>query len=344
MRPAGPSVALVLVVLGAATRAPATEIRVVSVPGSGTRVSIAATPSVTIEDRTPGAKPATTPGGAASSGETFTGELTLLLRGFSLARPAAIEVADPLVSSVRLFAEPDGATVTVFVRQPVTYTVARPSGAGDVRIELHGKTRALTLTGSPTPGGRPRVVPLKQTGEHETAVDAESLSYDRATNTLTARGGVTLTRGDSTLTADEVVYDRTNGIAEAHGHVVLTDPHATVAGDFAHLNMEDETGWVEDADTTFHLSRFNARGTRIDKLGGPRYSVANGIFTTCECGGLERPSWSVAGDRTDITLQGAGVVHHMTFRVKDFPVFYLPAMPFPANRSEEHTSELQSPQ
>ncbi|HLY37691.1 MAG TPA: LPS assembly protein LptD, partial [Candidatus Binatia bacterium] len=285
-------------------------------------------------DRTPGAKPATAPGGAASSGETFTGELTLLLRGFTLERPAAIEVADPLVTSVRLFPEPDGATVTVFVRQPVTYTVARPSGAGDVRIELHGKTRSLTVTGV-TPEGRLRVAPLKPTGEHETAVDAESLSYDRATNTLTARGSVTLTRGDSTLTADEVVYDRTNGIAEAHGHVVLTDPHATVAGDFAHLNMEDETGWVEDADTTFHLSRFNARGTRIDKLGGPRYSVANGIFTTCECGGLERPSWSIAGDRTDITLQGTGLVHSMTFRVKDVPVFYLPAMLFPANSQRQ---------
>jgi hypothetical protein len=153
MRATGTGVALVLVVLGTATRVPAAEIRVLSTPGAATTVSIAATPSVTIEDRTPGAKPATATGGPASSGETFTGELTLLLRGFSLARPAAIDVSDPLVTSVRLFPEPDGATVTVFVRQPVTYTVARPTGAGDVRIELHGKTRGLTLTGA-TPAVR----------------------------------------------------------------------------------------------------------------------------------------------------------------------------------------------
>src|SRR5207248_8663026 len=52
-------------------------------------------------------------------------------------------------------------------------------------------------------------------------------------------------------------------------------------------------------------------------------------------GGLERPSWSIAGDRTDIKLQGAGVVHSMTFRLNDFPDLYLPAMPFPANTERQ---------
>jgi len=45
-------------------------------------------------------------------------------------------VADDLVSSIRMFPEPDGATVVVFVRRPVTYTVSPPSGVGEVTIEL----------------------------------------------------------------------------------------------------------------------------------------------------------------------------------------------------------------
>src|SRR5215470_4342595 len=98
--------ALVLA-LAAATSAGAVEVRVLSTPGAATTVTIAAAPSVAIEDRTPGAKPAAVPGGPASSGETFTGELTLLLRGLSLSRPAAIDVGDPLVSEVGLFPEPD---------------------------------------------------------------------------------------------------------------------------------------------------------------------------------------------------------------------------------------------
>jgi hypothetical protein len=186
-----------------------------------------------------------------------------------------------------------------------------------------------------TPRGRPRIAALKPTGEREVAVDAESLSYDQATNTLTARGGVTVRREDTTLTADEVVYDRTNGIVEARGHVVLTEPQATVEGDFAHLDLEAETGWVENADATLEVSRYLLRAGRIDKQGGPKYSIARGVFTTCECGGLEKPSWSLAGGRTDVDLQGAGRARDMTFRVKDVPVFYFPYLIFPANTQRQ---------
>ncbi len=321
-------------VLVAAAPAPAAEVRVLSGPGAATTVTVAAEPGVTIEDRTPGAKPAGAPSGPASTGETFTGDITLRLSGFTVPRPAAIEVADPVVSTVRLFPEPGGTTVTVFVRQPVTYSVSRPSALGEIRIEVRTRTRPLTVVGV-TPRGRPRIAKPKPTGEQEVAVDAESLAYDQASNTLTARGGVTLTRGDTTLTADEVVFDRTNQVAEARGHVVLSEPQATVQGDFAHLNLDDESGWVENADADMHPSDYYLRAGRLDKKGGPQYSVANGVFTTCQCGGLEAPSWSIAGRQTDITLQGKGIVRHMTFRVKDVPVFYFPYFVFPANTQRE---------
>ncbi len=337
-RPRRPSVsALALglpLVIAAAGAAPAAEVRVLSGPGAATTVTVAAEPGITIEDRTPGAKPAGAPSGPASTGETFTGDITLFLSGFTVPRPAAIEVADPVVSTVRLFPEPGGTTVTVFVRQPVTYSVSRPSALGEVRIEVRTKTRPLTVVGV-TPRGRPRIKKPTPTGENEVAVDAESLAYDQASNTLTARGGVTLTRGDTTLTADEVVLDRTNQIAEARGHVVLSDPETTTQGDFAHLNLDDESGWIENADADMHPSDYFLRAGRLDKKGGPQYSVANGVFTTCQCGGLETPSWSIAGRRTDITLQGKGIVRHMTFRVKDVPVFYFPYFVFPANTQRE---------
>src|SRR5216117_3476095 len=276
-RPRRPSVsALALglpLVIAAAGAAPAAEVRVLSGPGAATTVTVAAEPGITIEDRTPGAKPAGAPSGPASTGETFTGDITLRLSGFTVPRPAAIEVADPVVSTVRLFPEPGGTTVTVFVRQPVTYSVSRPSALGEVRIEVRTKTRPLTVVGV-TPRGRPRIKKPTPTGENEVAVDAESLAYDQASNTLTARGGVTLTRGDTTLTADEVVFDRTNQIAEARGHVVLNEPQATVQGDFAHLNLDDESGWVENADADMHPSDYYLRAGRLDKQGGPQYSVA----------------------------------------------------------------------
>ena len=309
------------------------EVQVLSGTDAASAVTVRARPEVRIEDRTPGAKPPTGPRGPASTGETFTDEVLLFLRDFSVPRAAAIDVGDSLVSTVRLSPEVGGTLVSVFVRQPVTYTVSRPSAIGDVRIELRGRSRPLTVVTGPR--GQPRVTRPKQVGEGEIAVDAESLSYDQEANTLTARGGVTLKRGDTTLTADEVVYDRTRGIAEASGHVVLTDPQATMEGDFAHLNLDDESGWFDNATADLQPSGYTVRGTRIEKQGGPLYSVARGVFTTCRCGGLEGPSWSIAGAQTDVKVQGWGLVQSATFRVKDVPVFWLPYLPFPAGTNRE---------
>lgn len=325
--------ALATVVTAAGAMDERAEVRVLSGPGALSTVTVHAHPEVTIDDQTPGAKPEAEPRGPASTGETFTDEVTLLLRDFTVPRPAAIEVGDPVVSAVRLFPDPAGTRVTVFVRQPVTYTVSRPSGIGEIRIQLRGKTRPLvTRTG---PRGRVKVERPEPRGEGEVAVDAETLSYDQQTNTLVARGGVTLTRGDTTLTADEVVYDRTSGIAEARGHVVLTDPQATAEGDSARLDMDDESGWVDGATVDFHPSDYQVRARHLEKLGGPRYSVANGIFTTCRCGGLEKPSWSIAGSQTDVKLQGFGVVRGASFRVKDVPVLWVPYLVFPANTTRQ---------
>jgi LPS-assembly protein len=309
------------------------EVRVLSGPGAVSTVTVHARPEVKIEDQTPGARGESGPRGPASTGETFTDEVTLVLRDFTIPRPAAIEVGDPVVSAVRLFPDPAGTRVIVFIRQPVTYSVSRPSGIGEVRIELRGRARPLVV--ETTPLGKRRFERPKPQREGEVAVDAETLSYDQQTNTLTARGGVTLTRGDTTLTADEVVYDRTNGIAEARGHVVLTDPQATVEGESARLDMDDETGWVDGATIDLRPSDFQVRGGHIEKLGGPRYSVANGVFTTCRCGGLEKPSWSIGGSQTDVKLQGWGLVRGATFRIKDVPVLWVPYLAFPANTTRQ---------
>src|SRR5262249_36899806 len=159
--------------------------------------------------------------------------------------------------------------------------------------------------------------------------------YDRQANVLVARGGVTLTRGDMTLTADEVRYDREHATVDAHGHVVIVDPEATVNGEAAHMNLDDESGWVDSAQAELHPSEFGLEGKRLDKLGGPLYHVSEGIFTTCKCGGLERPSWSLAGRETNVELEGHGVMRDATFRVKDVPVLYFPYFLFPAKSDRQ---------
>src|SRR5262249_29850136 len=178
--------------------------------------------------RTGGARRPPARQGPASTGETFQNEITVFLRDFQVSRATAVEIADPVVSTVRVFPEATGTTVVVFIRQPVTYTVSRPSGIGDVVISLRTRKPAPSAApaigptggmGAPNVGGAQRG---KEEPTQELKIDAGGLTYDQESDPTIARGSVTIPRGYVTLQADEVRYHRLTGLAEATGHVVIS--------------------------------------------------------------------------------------------------------------------------
>lgn len=313
---------------GAEPPAATVTVRSSTGPAATTEIVVRTTPAGRVEDRTPGAHPPREDQGPASVGDTFTGEIDLLLRGSPIEREGVIAVNDDLVADVRLFPEPLGTAVVVFVRRPVRYTVSRPSPLGDIMIVLQARGReggARARAAEPAPGSAPG----------EVALDAETLAYDQATDTVVARGGVSLTRGEVTLRADEVRYLRASGIAEARGNVVLIGPEGTIAGDAARVSVDDETGWIERASADLVESGYTLAASRVEKGVGARYTIDDGVFTTCRCGGLERPSWSLACGRTDVRIGGVGLARGARFQVKDVPILWLPVLPFPANTDRQ---------
>jgi LPS-assembly protein len=309
------------------------EVRVLSLPGRPTTLVIQAKPDTSIEDKTPGAKPSADVKGPASVGETFSDEVTFIVRGPTPSRPATIDVEDALVSSVKLFPDPAGTQVVVFVRQPVSYSIARPSASGAIEIAL--RPRTVATPAPTTPGGKKLSRPKPAEGSDQVAVDAAELSYDQQGDVLIARGGVTLTRGTTTLRADEVRYDRRDSVAQARGHVVIVDPEATIEGDAASLDLDDETGWIDDVQGDMRQSPYRLTADHLEKRGGPCYGIRDGVFTTCRCGGVERPSWSIEAESTDVTMGGTGVAKHAKFRINDTPVLYFPYLLFPANTDRQ---------
>jgi LPS transport system D/LptA/(LptD N-terminal domain) LPS transport protein len=306
------------------------DVQVRSGVAAGSNVVFQAASGIRILDRTPGARPATAGQGPASVGETFTEEITLELPGYAVPRPTIVEVRDALVSLVRVETRDDVTTVAIAVRQPVSYTVTRPNGLGEFTVEVRPRTTKVA-------GGQRRHDPsvTRPRDPDEIAVDAENLAFDQDTNTLVATGNVTITRGDMTLQANEVRYDRTNGTADAKGNVRLTDPEGVVEGDSAHVSIEEETGWVDHARTRLDPPGYSVACERLEKRGGPLYGVTDGSFTTCKCGALAPPSWSLKGKQTDIRLEGMAVIKNATFRLLDVPVLWFPVFAFPANTDRQ---------
>ncbi len=170
--------------------------------------------------------------------------------------------------------------------------------------------------------------------EQEITVDAKSVSYDKKTDTVSASGSVVVRRGESVLRADEVKLNRQTNEAQAQGDAVLTSPQAEIHASSMQLDLTDETGSLSDARVYSDRGGYTLNGEQIEKRIGQSYRIINGRFTTCNCESGP-PSWSIAGDSLDVTLNGYGYVNGGSLRVLDWPVLWLPRAAFPAYRERE---------
>lgn len=175
---------------------------------------------------------------------------------------------------------------------------------------------------------------LEGVADQEIKVDAKSISYDRQADTVSAEGDVVIQRGETVLRADEVELDRRTSEVQAVGDAMVTSPYGVLRADRLQINLDDETGVLEGGDVDSARFGFSLAGERIEKGVGQSYHIENGRFTTCRCG-EKSPSWSIAGDTLDVTLDGYGKLKGGTFNVLGVPVLYLPRASIPVHRERK---------
>jgi LPS-assembly protein len=171
-------------------------------------------------------------------------------------------------------------------------------------------------------------------GDEEIKVDAESISYDRKVDTVSAEGDVVVQRGATVLRADNVELDRRTNEATAVGGAIVTSPIGVLQADRIQMDLDDETGTLQNGSIDSQRFGFRLAGERIEKGIGQTYHIENGRFTTCRCGG-EAPPWSISGRTMDVALDGYGVVRGATFNIRDVPVLYLPKASIPVYRERK---------
>jgi len=182
--------------------------------------------------------------------------------------------------------------------------------------------------------GRPASGQAEAPEGDEITVDAESLSYDQQGDILSATGDVLIRRGDTTLQADSVELNRRTNEARAIGDALLTSPDAEIRAKAIFLDLENETGELQEADIDAGRLGVSLTGDRIEKGLGQRYRIERGRFTTCNCE-EGAPDWSIAGDSLDITVDGYGRLEGGTFDILDVPVLWLPRAAFPVFRERQ---------
>lgn len=171
--------------------------------------------------------------------------------------------------------------------------------------------------------------------EEEITIDAESLSYDSKGDSVSASGDVLIRRGDTTLRADSVQYNRRTSEARAFGDTLLTSPQAEIRADAMFLDLERETGELQEASIVSDRLGFSLSGARIEKGVGHCYRIESGRFTTCRCPSGRAPDWSISGDALDVEVDGYATLEGGTFNVLDVPIMWLPRAAFPVFRERQ---------
>jgi len=156
--------------------------------------------------------------------------------------------------------------------------------------------------------------------------EADNLSYDPESGTVTATGNVEANYGDRILMADQVIYnDRTDEVF-AEGNVSIMQPSGEVLfADRIRLRNDLSEGIIESLRL---LLQNNAQlaATRATRTGNNTTELEEAVFTACEeCEWAGAPLWQIRSFRVTHDQERQRIVYrNASFEILGVPVAYLP--------------------
>ena len=181
-------------------------------------------------------------------------------------------------------------------------------------------------------------------------ITSDTAQVINSTHSLLIRN-VQIDCDDVQLFADEAELFTDIDRVRASGNVVFVSGTSRIAAERMEFNTKTKTGTFFVASGIANLetrgverSFFGSQepdayfyGDTIEKLGPKTYRITRGGFTTCV---QPTPRWEMVSSSVTLTLEKRAVLTNMVLKVKDVPVFYLPAMYYPINKEDRATGFL----
>ncbi len=163
-------------------------------------------------------------------------------------------------------------------------------------------------------------------------IEADTLSYEKETDTYSASGDVEVLWDGTTLLSDMLSVDQKKNEAVAEGNVRLMKDDDLFKSDRITINLGTEQGEAINGELFIKKANFHVRGKRMAKVGKDDYHLEQGSFTTCDG---DVPSWKFTANDIDVTLEEYASGRHAFFYIKDIPVFYTPYLLFPVIKERQ---------
>jgi len=183
-----------------------------------------------------------------------------------------------------------------------------------------------------------------QKPQERMVVDARELVYDNKNNSVSAVGDVQILYQGRTIEADKVTYDRASKRVVATGNARITEANGTViTGDRFNLTDDFRDGFIDSLRVVNpDKTRFTA--PRAERTDGETFVFEKGIYTACEpCKEHpERPPlWQVRSARI-IHKKSEQTIYYEDSRVEfaGIPLAYIPYMSGPDSTVKRKTGFL----
>ena len=158
---------------------------------------------------------------------------------------------------------------------------------------------------------------------------------------------------DLRVSADQADYFKDKKQLVLTGHVVVVTKDSRIAADKADIDTENRTGTFYSASGTVLISEdkqaqehalFGTQepiayfyGETVQKISDDKYRITNGAFTTCV---QPSPRWMFVSQTATMRVDKYAILKNTLIKVKDVPLFWLPAMYYPINKEDRSTGFL----
>jgi LPS-assembly protein len=153
------------------------------------------------------------------------------------------------------------------------------------------------------------------------SIQADTLRYDRNTNTYYADGHVKISQKIYTLTSEKAALNEETGDAVATGKARLVSPDNVVFADVIKVNFNTKLGVIEQGNIFVKNGNYRIKGNPLEKVGNQEYIITSGGFTTCDAA---NPFWYMRAKSMDVRMDRDVFAKGAVFYIKGVPVLYMP--------------------
>ena len=203
------------------------------------------------------------------------------------------------------------------------------SPARYTRLLLTPSALALVLAVSPVARAAD-VLPAADDSAAQTLLQADEISYDDASNTVTATGYVEIQRGDRLLMADKIIYDRGADVATATGNGSITDTNGSVLF-FESIQIASDLKEGLAAEVRVLMSDKSRMASRLyRRLPDGTSELDKAVYSACDSCNGEKPLWQIKADHVRYDPEAEMIYYNNAWvEIAGAQVFYTPYLAHP---------------